>query len=136
MSDYTSHVDGRESMSTLRNVKGKYQAFAESGSLEIGEFSLVSKLGNAFMKVVGARSSLMDGTREAIIKKYENTWISLSQADIMKSLSGSSEEEIITRKITEALFALNLSDIEDYLVRYPLWKEVSDLGESGDTHTY
>lgn len=78
----------------------------------------------------------MDEAIVGVIQKYKNTWLSLKKDEMNDTLSGASEEDIMAYKVSQELSSLTLSDIERYLVKYPLWKEQKDLGMSGSLHSY
>ena len=81
-------------------------------------------------------TEMLDPESLKVIKKYENSWLSLTQEDIMATLSGASEDEIMTNKLSQAVTKMKLSDIESYLSKYPIWKETKDLGLAGELHSY
>lgn len=78
----------------------------------------------------------MDEAIVTVIEKYKNTWLSLKKDEMSDTLSGASEEDILAYKLSQKLSSLTLSDIERYLVKYPLWKEQKDLGMNGSLHNY
>lgn len=63
--------------------------------------------------------SLMTPEMATVVKKYEKKWLSMTQSEMMGEEGGALEENQIAQKLS----SLSLNDIEDYLVRYPLWKE-------------
>ncbi len=69
----------------------------------------------------------------AITKKYENTWLSVSQSELMGETNGESQTQ---NQIAQALSRMSLDDVEKYLTDYPLWKEEKDLGETNGFHSY
>jgi hypothetical protein len=101
------------------------------------KISMIAMGGDVFLRYEGlVDAGLIDASVGEILKKYQNTWLALSQNDITKSLSGSSEDEIVSYKVSQALTRMTLSDIEVYLTKYPLLKEQKDLGMSGALHMY
>ena len=63
----------------------------------------------------------MDEAIVTVIEKYKNTWLSLKKDEMSDTLSGASEEDILAYKLSQRLSSLTFSDIERYLVKYPLW---------------
>lgn len=101
------------------------------------KIAMISTGGDVFLRYEGLKDAgLMDASAGEILKKYQDTWLALSQDDIENSLSGSSEEEITSYKLSQALTQMTLDDIEKYLTKYPLLKEQKDLGMSGGLHLY
>ena len=130
-------MDGKDAESVFRDVRAEYQMFMGSGSIQAKEFAFTSKAGDLFMKWSGlASTEMLDPESLSIIKKYENSWLSLTEEDMMASLSGASEDEIMTNKLSQAMTKMTLSDIESYLTEYPIWKETKDLGTTGELHSY
>jgi hypothetical protein len=78
----------------------------------------------------------MGSAFSGVITKYKDTWLSVTQKDMEDSLSGSTEEDILSYKVSQALTHMSLSDIEYYLKKYPLFTENKDLGMRGDLHVY
>lgn len=58
------------------------------------------------------------------------------QADTLSDLSGSTETDMNTYKLSQSLSRMTLSDIETYMKEYPLLRETQDLGMSGSLHVY
>lgn len=98
---------------------------------------MISKAGDIFFRYINLESpEMIDSEMMKIFAKYNNNWLAMTKADILDSLSGSSEDDVLSYKISQALTELTLSDVEKYLTTYPIWKETKDLGMSGTLHQF
>ncbi len=134
---YEAKVHGQDVDIQLLSPSMSYETILASGSIVAKEIALMTKAGDTFlrydeMKTIG----LIEGDITTIIEKYKNTWLSMNQPWIMGSLSWASEEDIMAEKISQAMTKMTLSDVEGYLLKYPLWKEKKNLGMSGDFQSY
>ncbi len=130
--DYTAKADGWDSENSLTNLVADYTMFMGSGKLTAKQIDIITKWGDFFMNYTDLDVlSLMTPEMATVVKKYEKKWLSMTQSEMMGE-EGAIEENQIAQKLS----SLSLGDIEDYLVRYPLWKETQDLGMEGSLHSY
>ncbi len=98
---------------------------------------MISKTGDAFVKTINVTSeNLLPTETLDILKKYDGKWLSYTSEDRKKALSGATDEEIAQFQVGEMLSKMTLDDVENYLTKYPVWKEAADLGMSGSLHSY
>jgi DNA primase large subunit len=101
------------------------------------KIAMIASGGDVFLRYEGLESvGLIDEAVGQVFEKYKDTWLALKQADIENSLSGSSEEDIMSYKLSQAITRMTLTDVEKYLTKYPVLKEQKDLGMSGSLHMY
>ena len=136
-SDYSLDSNGRDMSLDMKKVSFLYTSILSTGSLMIDDLSLISKTGDAFFKLTNLSSeNLLPPETVTLLKKYEGKWLSYTAEDRMKALSGSTEEEQIQIQISEMLSKMILDDVEQYLTKYPIFKQTADLGMSGSLHNY
>ena len=134
---YDAKVRWQDVEINFMNPKASYATFLASGSLVAKEIAMITSGGDAFFRYEDLKEIwLMDEAIVTVIEKYKNTWLSLKKDEMSDTLSGASEEDILAYKLSQKLSSLTLSDIERYLVKYPLWKEQKDLGMNGSLHNY
>lgn len=76
-------------------------------------------------------ANLMTPEMVLVMKKYEKKWLAMTQTEMMGEDGNTGDA-----KIAQALSSLTLTEIEDYLTRYPIFQETKDLGMVGDLHSY
>lgn len=77
------------------------------------EFAVVTNVSDVFFRYDDLKSfGLIPTEANAIIEKYKNTWLMLTEAELESSLSGSTEDEILSYQISQALASMTLADIE------------------------
>lgn len=136
-SNYSSDSNGREMSFDMKKLSFFYTSILSTGSLMIDDLSFVSKTGDAFFKITNLSSeNLLPPETVTLLKKYEGKWISYTAETRMKLLSGSTEEERIQFQISEMLSKMTLDDVEQYLTKYPIFRQTADLGMSGSLHNY
>ncbi len=136
-SDYSLDSNGRDMSLDMKKLSFLYTSILSTGSLMIDDLSLISKTGDAFFKITNLSSeNLLPLETVTLLKKYEGKWLSYTAEDRMKALSGSTEEEQIQIQISEMLSKMTLDDVEQYLTKYPIFKQTADLGMSGSLHNY
>ena len=136
-SDYSLDSNGRDMSLDMKKLSFLYTSILSTGSLMIDDLSLISKTGDAFFKITNLSSeNLLPLETVTLLKKYEGKWLSYTAEDRMKALSGSTEEEQIQIQISEMLSKMILDDVEQYLTKYPIFKQTADLGMSGSLHNY
>lgn len=132
-SKYVGTVDGRNSESFFRNIRVLFTSLVSSGSLSADEIGLISQGADSFVSYKNIVDiGLIPDEMKSILKKYENTWLNITQ----KSLSEMSPDELIGYNITKNLLTKSLSDIEKYATDFPIWKSTADLGMSGSLHVW
>lgn len=136
-SDYSLNSDGRDLSFDMKKLSVLYTSILSTGSLMADDLSLISKTGDAFFKITNLSSeNLLPPETVALMKKYEGKWLSYTAEDRMKALSGATEEERVQFQISEMLSKMTLEDVEQYLTKYPIFKQTADLGMSGSLHNY
>lgn len=75
---------------------------------------------------------MMSDDIKTVLKKYENSWLSLA-AKPDTNISG---EDLVSYNIARNLTTRSLSDIEKYLTEYPILRDTADLGMSGSLHVW
>jgi hypothetical protein len=136
-SEYDAKVSGQDVEFNFTNPKAYFETLMASGNIDAKSLSLIAKWGDAFFRYADMSSAgMFEDTITSVLAKYNNTWLALTEADIESTLSWTSEEDILSYKISEALTKMNLTDVEWYLKKYPLWKETKDLGMVGEFHAY
>lgn len=133
---YEGKVHGQDVSFALKNPSLQYETLLASGSLLAKQIEMVSQGGDAFFRYDGLSTfGLLGEEVLPVLEQYKNTWLALRTSDLDTSLSGSLEDEMAT-KLSDALARMTLSDIESYLIEYPLWKEEKNLGMSGELMQY
>jgi hypothetical protein len=135
-SEFDAKIKWQDADMAFNNPSVSYETFLASGSLMAKQIGLITHGGDAYFRYEDLKSIGLDDTVGSIFEKYKNTWLSLKKTDIENSLSGSSEEDIMSYHLSEAITRLTLSDIEKYLTDFPIWKEKKDLGMSGSLHMF
>lgn len=126
-SKYAGLIDGRNSESFFRNIRVLFTSLVSSGSLSVDEIGLISQGADSLVSYKNIVDvGLIPEKMKSIFKKYENTWLNMTQ----KSLSEMSPDELIGYNVTKNLLTKSLSDIEKYATDYPIWKSTADLGMS------
>ena len=121
-SDYSLDSNGRDMSLDMKKLSFLYTSILSTGSLMIDDLSLISKTGDAFFKITNLSSeNLLPLETVTLLKKYEGKWLS---------------EEQIQIQISEMLSKMTLDDVEQYLTKYPIFKQTADLGMSGSLHNY
>ena len=134
---YDAKVRGQDVEVSFMDPHASYETFLASGSVMAKEIAMITSGGDAFFRYQDLKNiGLIDDVVANIFEKYKNTWLSLKQDELEDSLSGSTEKDIRAYKLSQSISRMTLSDIEKYLVKYPLWKEQKDLGMSGSLHSY
>ncbi len=135
---YDAKVHSQDLEMTFMNPSASYETFLASGSVIAKEISMITSGGSdVFFRYQDLKEIwLMDQAIVTLFEKYNNTWLSLKESDMEDTLSGSTEEDIRAYRLSQTLSRMTLSDIEKYLLKYPLWKEQKDLGMSGSLHTF
>jgi hypothetical protein len=101
-----------------------------SGSLFATEFGIISHAGDTFFRYSGVGGyGMIDALISETLAKYDGSWLSVTEKDMLDSLSGSTDEQF-SYKLSQALSRLSLDDIENYLIEYPIWKETRALGST------
>lgn len=133
-SDYSGLIDGRNGESTFRKVQLFFTSLVSSGSLSADDIGFISHGTDSYFSYKNlVDTGIMTDDIRAILKKYENTWLSImdkSQVDMMSS------EELMGYNIGKNIFTKSLSDIEKYATDYQIWKDTADLGMSGSLHIW
>jgi hypothetical protein len=126
---YEGKVRGQDVELSLLQPTMRFETLLASGSAEAKNVSLISKAGDAYFRFEELKSvGLIEESVTEVIQGYNNTWLSILKSELEKTLSGSSEEDILAYKLSESLSQMTLTDIEEYLTKYPLWNSTKDLG--------
>lgn len=135
--NYSLNSQDRDVSLSLEKISALYTSILSSGSLAADEVSLISKTGDAFVKTANVTSeNLLPPEMLTILKKYDGKWLSYTAEDRKKELSGATDEEVAQFQVGEMLSKMTLDDIQNYLTKYPIWKQTADLGMSGSLHSY
>jgi hypothetical protein len=119
----------QDSRVTFTKPSIRYETLLASGSLEAKEASFISRGGDMYVKYDALDGvEMIDNAMKEVLSKYNNIWLALTEENLIDTLSGSSEEDIIAYQLSQALGKLKLDDIEYYLTKYPIWKETKSLG--------
>ncbi len=130
-SQYSGLLDGRNSESFFRDFRVLFTSLVSSGSLSADEIGFLSHGTDSYLSYKNITDTgLMTDEMRTIVKKYQNTWLSL----IDNSEEDMSENELMAYNFTQNVMKKSLSDVEKYLTDYPLFKETADLGMSGSLH--
>lgn len=133
---YEGKVHGQDVSLTVKNPTLQYETILASGSLLAKQLDMISQGGDAFFRYDGLSTfGLLGEEVLPVLEQYKNTWLALRASDLDGSLSGSVADETTTQ-ISDAIARMTLSDVESYLIEYPLWKEEKNLGMSGDLMQY
>lgn len=81
-------------------------------------------------------AAMLEERMQEVLGKYNNVWLALTEKNLLDTLSGSSEEDIIAYQMSQALSKLKIEDAEMYLTKYPLWKETKPLGTENGLMKY
>jgi hypothetical protein len=135
--DYTSKVDGKNIEFQAKNLLLAYEALIASGSVSLDGLGIISHAGDTFFRLDGLRqTNMLSPMMVAVFEQYNQKWLSLTKEDMQNALSGASTEDVLSYQISESLSSLTLTEIEEYLVEYPILQETKDLGMSGSLHMY
>jgi hypothetical protein len=95
----------------------------------IKELAMITNAGDVFFRYNELQNKgLIDASANPVLEKYKNTWLALTQAELESTLTGATEDEVLSYKISQSIASMTLSDVENYLKKYPLWKEKANLG--------
>lgn len=98
---------------------------------------MISHAGDVFFRFSDlSQVNMLSPMMVAVFGQYNQKWLSLTKEDMQKALSGASTEDMLSYQISESLSSLTLTEIEQYLVDYPILQETKDLGMSGSLHMY
>ena len=131
VSDYVGLLDGRNSESFFRNIRILFTSLVSSGSISADEVGIVSHGADSYLSYKNlVDTGMMADDIKKVLKKYENTWLSLTeQANI-----GMTPEELIGYNMGRNILTKSLTDIEQYATDYPVFRDTADLGMSGSLH--
>jgi hypothetical protein len=130
-SKYAGLIDGRNSESVFQNLQLLFTSLISSGSLSADEVSFLSFGTDSYLSYKNIVDvGVIPEPVKAIIKKYESTWLNISQG----SIDEMSAEELMGYNIGKNIFTKSLSDLEKYALDFPIFKETGDLGMSGALH--
>ncbi len=137
-SEYLSKIDGQSGEFHLKNFQVKTASLVSSGSIDAADIGMIAKKGDSyfFLKGLQATADMIDPSMLSVIQKYENTWLSLTRAEMNASLSGADNMDRLSYTVSENLANLTLDDIESYLTKYQLLNSTKDLGMSGSEQSY
>ena len=129
---YDAKVHGQDVEFHVQDTSLRYETLLASGSFLADSLDMISQGGDAFFRFDGVESLGLFGPEIVpVLEKYKNTWLAVTKTEFENSLSGSTTEDRIAYEISDALGRMTLTDMEDYLTRYLLWKEEKSLGMSG-----
>lgn len=134
--EHSAKVNGRDADLMLKNLRVAYESMMGSGSLSLDQLGMISKNGDVYVFFDGLADTILPEDIRSVMTKYSKTWLSWTQADIKKSLSGATEDEMIANTIIENLSKMTLDDVEKYLTKYQIFKQTNDLGMSGSLHVF
>jgi hypothetical protein len=102
-----------------------------SGSISADEVGIISHGADSYISYKNlVDAGMMTDDIKTVLKKYENTWLSLTeQANI-----GMSADELMGYTMGRNLMTRSLSDMEKYAIDYPVFHDTADLGMSGSLH--
>jgi hypothetical protein len=121
---------GQDSEIVFRAPRLEYETLLASGSLIADELAITTLGKDVYMKYQGLSGrDLIEEAMSGIVRTYDNNWLALTEADLLASLSGSSEDEKLTYQMSQAFGRMTFDDIEGYLSKYPIWQETESLGE-------
>ncbi|MBC7498403.1 hypothetical protein H7170_02055 [Candidatus Gracilibacteria bacterium] len=130
-SQYSATLDGHNSESFFRKISLLYSSLVSSGSLSADEIGFAGHGADTYVSYKNLVDiGMMSDDVKAVLKKYENSWLSMTQ----KASIDMSTEELTSYKIGKNLMTKSLSDIEKYATDYMIWRDTADLGMSGSLH--
>ncbi len=128
---YTGLVDGRNVEAFFRNIQFLFTSLVSSGSISADEIGIISHGADNYLSYKNLiDAGMMSDNIKAVLKKYENTWLSL----VDQSSSGMTTEELMGYNIARNLATKSLTDLEKYAIDYPVFRDTADLGMSGSLH--
>ncbi len=87
--DYSAQVGGKsEAKTVFKNVLANYDILGGSGRVAADEIGIIAKAGDVFFRFANLESKeMIDDGMAKILTKYNNTWLAMTKADILESLS-------------------------------------------------
>ncbi len=130
-SEYVGLIDGRNSESFFRDIRVFFTSLVSSGSISADEVGVISHGADSYLSYKNlVDAGMMTNDIKTVLKKYENTWLSLTeQANI-----GMTPEELMGYNMGRNILTKSLIDIEKYATDYPIFHDMADLGMSGSLH--
>jgi predicted HAD superfamily phosphohydrolase YqeG len=108
-----------------------------SGGIQAKKIGAISHNGDAYFLFSELMSSeLLSPQIQAVLKKYDSTWLSWTRDDAMKALSGATEEEALATTITNNLSKMTLSDVSASLKKHMIWKATGSSTSSGNLQVF
>lgn len=130
-SEYVGLIDGRNSESFFRDIRVLFTSLVSSGSISADEVGIISHGADSYLSYKNlVDAGMMTDDIKTVLKKYENTWLSLTeQANI-----GMTPEELMGYNMGHNILTKSLADIEKYATDYLILRDTADLGMSGSLH--
>jgi hypothetical protein len=135
MTDYNVQSDGRSAAMTATNGKVEYDGLAGSGLLSFDTLGLTSENGNLHLLYKNLQDvGFSTPEMREVFKKFDGTWLSWTREEARASVTDPTELQAMD--MLENLAKMDKKQIEKYLVEYPVWKSLEDMGMSGALHVY
>jgi hypothetical protein len=133
--DYDLQSSGRDLSLMTEKGQLQYTGLAGSGQLSFDKLGLIAEKGNLHILYKNLEAaSLMTPEMRTIFAKYNDSWLSWTQAESEAGITDPQELRVMA--MTKNLAKMDLKTVEKYLTTYPIWKETADLGMSGSLHAY
>lgn len=135
MTDYNIESDGRNASLTITDGKLQYDGLAGTGFLSFDRLGMISEAGNLHV-LYDNLQDLGFSTPEMreVFAKFDGTWLSWTREEARASVTDPIELQIMDSM--ENITRINKSQIEKYLLDYPIWKSTEDMGMIWDLHVY
>jgi hypothetical protein len=135
--DYLGRSSGTDTSLALEKVNFLFESIVSSGSLSLKNLDLISKSSDLYASYAGLSDVwLLTPELRKVFTDYSGKWLSWTQADANSYLSGSSAEDVAISRMSENISQMKLSDIEAYLIQYPLWKQTDSIGMQDGYETF
>lgn len=120
----------------LENIVANFESMVNTSTFEAKKLSLVTIGGDLYMLYDGIKTSMLPPEALDIFNKYNNKWLSYTEADMNRTFSGATVEDELSRIISKNISEMTLDDVRTYLTEYPILKQEKLLSSSGSKHEF
>lgn len=135
-SDYTLGAFDKDGIVSLENMKGVFESIVNTSTFEAKKMSLMTIGGDLYVLYDTIKTSLLPPEAMTVFDKYNNTWLSYTEADMNAAFSWDTMEDELSRIISQNISDMTLDDVRTYLTEYPILKEETMLSASGTKQAY
>jgi hypothetical protein len=135
-SDYKIWAYSKDGLVNLENIVANFESMVSTSTFEAKKLSLVTIGGDLYMLYDGIKTSLLPPEAMEIFNKYNNKWLSYTEADMNNAFSGGAMEDELSRVISKNISEMTLDDVRGYLTEYPILKQEKELSSSGSKRAF